>query len=209
MSGMRLRNGEHGYGVLTKTLHWLTVAAIAGQFTVGYAMDPDEMFDDAEDRLDELEERAEREGGAVEERFEAEEDRLDDAIDAAERDDEYAGLSDVFSGGLGDGLSLPEAHVLLGITVLVLGVLRVAWRIATPLPPWAERLTERRRRLAHLTEVTLLTLMFVIPLSGFSLLLGGDDWLPLHVGAHLLFFGVLAAHLVLVLRHRLLPRMLW
>jgi cytochrome b561 len=27
---MRLRNGEHGYGVVTKFLHWLTVAAIAG-----------------------------------------------------------------------------------------------------------------------------------------------------------------------------------
>jgi cytochrome b561 len=26
---MRLRNGDHGYGVVTKFLHWLTVAIIA------------------------------------------------------------------------------------------------------------------------------------------------------------------------------------
>jgi cytochrome b561 len=28
-----------GYGRVTKTLHWLTVAAIATQFTIGYSMD--------------------------------------------------------------------------------------------------------------------------------------------------------------------------
>ena len=36
---MRLRNGEHGYGVVTKTLHWLTVAAIIAQFAVGLTID--------------------------------------------------------------------------------------------------------------------------------------------------------------------------
>ena len=33
------RNGEHGYGWVTKTLHWLTVAALIAQFVVGYLMD--------------------------------------------------------------------------------------------------------------------------------------------------------------------------
>lgn len=37
--GARFRNGEHGYGVVTKTLHWLVVAAMAAQFAVGYLMD--------------------------------------------------------------------------------------------------------------------------------------------------------------------------
>ena len=36
---MHLRNGEHGYGAVTKALHWLTVAAIAAQFFVGYTME--------------------------------------------------------------------------------------------------------------------------------------------------------------------------
>lgn len=35
---MPLRNGEHGYGVVTKVLHWLTFSVIVGQFLVGYSM---------------------------------------------------------------------------------------------------------------------------------------------------------------------------
>ena len=35
---MRLRNGPHGYGVVTKLLHWATVAALLTQFVVGYVM---------------------------------------------------------------------------------------------------------------------------------------------------------------------------
>jgi cytochrome b561 len=35
---VRLRNDERGYGLVTKSLHWLTVLALVGQFTVGYAM---------------------------------------------------------------------------------------------------------------------------------------------------------------------------
>ena len=30
---------EPGYGPVTKTLHWLTVAALATQFTIGYLLD--------------------------------------------------------------------------------------------------------------------------------------------------------------------------
>jgi cytochrome b561 len=40
---MHLRNGEHGYGVVTKLLHWLTVAAVAGTFLVGHRMDFDQV----------------------------------------------------------------------------------------------------------------------------------------------------------------------
>lgn len=36
---MRWRNGEHGYGAVTKALHWAIVAAMAAQFTVGYLLD--------------------------------------------------------------------------------------------------------------------------------------------------------------------------
>jgi cytochrome b561 len=37
--GLRLRNGEYGYGLVTKSLHWLVVAAMAAQFVVGYLLD--------------------------------------------------------------------------------------------------------------------------------------------------------------------------
>jgi cytochrome b561 len=66
-----LRNGEHGYGVVTKTLHWLTVFAIAGQFPVGLAMAADDSARDFErDRIEQLEELLEQQGRAAEELFE-------------------------------------------------------------------------------------------------------------------------------------------
>jgi cytochrome b561 len=36
---VRLRNDDLGYGVVTRTLHWLTVAALVAQVTVGYLID--------------------------------------------------------------------------------------------------------------------------------------------------------------------------
>ncbi len=39
---MTARNGPSGYGWVTKGLHWLTVLAIAAQFTIGYLMDADD-----------------------------------------------------------------------------------------------------------------------------------------------------------------------
>ncbi len=36
---MPLRNGPHGYGLVTKTLHWATVVLLVAQFAVGYLMD--------------------------------------------------------------------------------------------------------------------------------------------------------------------------
>jgi cytochrome b561 len=35
---MPMRNGSHGYGLVTKFLHWLTVGAIAAQFPIGYQL---------------------------------------------------------------------------------------------------------------------------------------------------------------------------
>jgi cytochrome b561 len=39
---VRWRNGPEGYGVVTKTLHWLVATAIVAQFVVGYLLDADE-----------------------------------------------------------------------------------------------------------------------------------------------------------------------
>ena len=44
---MHLRNGDHGYGVVTKLLHWVTVAALTAQFAVGWSMDLDDRLDAA------------------------------------------------------------------------------------------------------------------------------------------------------------------
>jgi cytochrome b561 len=205
---VRLRNGAHGYGVVTKTLHWLTVLAFAGQFYVGYTMDTDvadrEVGCDpaAEDRSggdtsDALERRLDRE----EESCEAALDREDDAVGAA--------WSDLTGGGvLGDGLSAPELHVLLGLTIIGLAVLRSMWRATTPLPPWDPRLTPTDQRVVHATEVVLLTLQYVVPATGIYLVAVDDGALRLHVLGHIAFFVALAAHLAMVLGRGLLPRML-
>ncbi|HET9422644.1 MAG TPA: cytochrome b/b6 domain-containing protein [Nocardioides sp.] len=194
---MPLRNGEHGYGLVTKTVHWGSLALMAVQFTVGYTMDADAGTDAADDRLDAREDRCESENDAAEERCDDAVDRQEDALE----DEEYS----VFDGSF-DALDL---HVVLGLTILALAVLRTLWRIGTPLPPWAERLTPLDRRLAHATEVALITTQYVLPLSGLWLVLSNDDsMLPLHVVGHVTFFVALAVHVGLVLRRGLLTRML-
>lgn len=190
---MRLRNGPDGYGLVTKGLHWLTVAAMAGQFSVGYAMDDDGVAEvDCDNENDRLEEQCEA-------RQESREDASDDAVGTAFSD---LGSGDLFDGGL----SLPETHVVLGIVIIVLGLVRVLWRSTTPLPPWAEVLNAAERRLEGLLEKVLLSLLFLVPGSGLLLVLGNDDWLPVHIGAHVLFFVTLALHVGLVLRHTMVRR---
>ncbi len=208
---MRLRNGSHGYGAVTRALHWLTVALLAAQFAVGYAMEAD--GDVADVDCDPPGER--RSGGdttdAEEERLDRLEERCEDAQDLREEraEDQVGTAWDDLGGGLLDGgVSLPEAHVLLGLLVLVLATVRLAWRRTTPLPPWDPRLGAAGRRWLHLSEVVLMTLLFVVPISGIALVVGADDLVGLHIAAHVAFFVALAAHLAVVLGRGLLPRML-
>jgi cytochrome b561 len=209
--GVHLRNGEHGYGVVTKALHWLTVLAILAQFVVGYAMDFDASHDRQEERLkaesDRLEEQAEGQGEAVEERVEAATEGREDVLDAGKDDQASSVFSDVLTGdAFRDGLSLPEVHVSLGLFVIVLAVVRMLWRRATPLPPWAEHLSSRERRLAGRLEKLLLALLVVVPATGLLLVATGDAMLPVHVTAQVLFLGVIAAHVGLVLKHTVVRR---
>lgn len=209
---MRLRNGDHGYGAITKTLHWLTVLTIGGQFAVGYTMETDRDFREAEcdpagedrsggDTADAEEERLDR----LEDRCEAEQDRLDNEADHAVE----TAWSDLWSGDLfGEGLSLPETHVLLGLTIIALGVLRLVWRRTTALPPWDPRLSPANQRVVHGTEVSLLALQFVVPATGILLVVGSDDMVVVHIAAHVAFFLALAAHLGMVIGKKLVPRML-
>jgi len=163
------RNGEHGYGFVTKWLHWLTVGLLIAQFVVGYLMD-----DEGGGRG-----RGRGRGG-----------------------DSGGSGHGRGRGGEDEVLTLLPLHVGLGIAILVLAIIRVSWRVSTPLPPWAESLTHAERRIATLTERSLLTLLFAIPATGLVLVLGEDDLLGLHVAAHIAFFIALAAHLGLVLGHR-------
>ena len=208
---MHVLNGAHGYGVVTKLLHWLTVAAILGQFVVGYRMDFDDALDRQDDLLDaeadRLEEEAEGQGEAAEERAEADIEAREDALDARQDDEAASVFSDVVTGdAFGDGLSLPELHVGLGLFILLLAAVRLLWRRSTPLPPWAEHLSAGERRLEGGLEKALLTLLFVVPASGLLLVAAGDDWLPLHVTAQIAFLVAIAVHVGLVLSHSVVRR---
>ena len=208
---VRLRNGRHGYGVVTKALHWLTVLAILGQFLVGYSMDVDgadgrqqELFEVEADRL---EEEAKDQGEAVEEQVEAEIERREDALDAGKDDQAAAVFSDVVTGSaFRNGLSLPEVHVALGLAIIVLAVVRMLWRRTTPLPPWAEHLSAGERRLTGRLEKLLLALLVVVPASGLLLVATSDDWLPVHVTAQVAFLLAIAVHVGLVLKHTVVRR---
>ena len=181
---MPLRNRPEGYGTISRTLHWATVAALLAQFTIGYLMDWDD-------------------GGSGRGRGRGRGDGSGRGRGRGGDDDSGWSLPD-----LGDD-ALLTVHVLLGLTIIGLGLARWAWRRADYLPAWAEQLTEADKRLAHWTERVLLTLLLLVPATGLALVLSGDDdLLPLHVAAHVAFYAALAAHLFLVLRRRLLPRML-
>jgi cytochrome b561 len=208
---MQLRNGAHGYGVVTRFLHWLTVAVILGQFVVGYTMDFDEASDRAKDRFkdeaDRLEEDAEGRGETAEEQVEAEIEAREDTLEAGKDHQVSKVFSDVLTGNaFSDGLSLPELHVSLGLFVLVLAATRLGWRRTTPLPPWAEHLSAGERRLEGRLEKFLLALLFVVPATGLLLVAAGDDWLPVHVAAQIVFLVAIAAHVGLVLRHTVVRR---
>jgi len=199
---MPLRNGEHGYGPVTKTLHWLTFAAITGQFVVGYSMDDKVEIERDFLTLDGLpcDEACEEEQERLEERAEAEADRAEeqvfsDAFDSVVHLDFVQG-----------GFTLPELHVLLGLTIIALGLARFLWRRTTPLPPWAEALSATERKLEALLEKAMIALLFVVPGTGLLLVLGDGDWLPLHIGAHICLYAVVALRIGLVLKHTVIRR---
>jgi hypothetical protein len=186
---MPLRNGEHGYGVVTKSLHWLTFLVVVAQFVVGYTMGVDGVDRAADRREDACEAAGDSEAAeAEEESCEEQADRAEDAAKDAE-----------------DGPS--DLHVALGVTVLVLGGLRVLWRATTPLPPWSPRYGRLGRSLQHWLEKAMLGLLFLVPASGL-LLLRSDDLVALHVAAHIAFYVTVGAHVLLQLLHRHVGRML-
>jgi cytochrome b561 len=207
---MRLRNGSHGYGVVTKLLHLGTVAALVAQFVIGYVMVAEGDFEKAD-----CDTPAEsRDGGDPSDAAQARIDRIEelceqrqDRLQARADDPLGTAYSDLASGDvLGGGVSLPEVHVLLGLVILLLAASRVVWRRTAGLPPWAESLSPEERTWEHWSEKLLLSLLFLIPISGLLLVVVSYDLLPLHIAAHIAFFAAIAAHVGLVLKHQLVDR---
>ena len=164
------------YGRTTRVFHWTTVVALVSQFIVGYSMDADDGHGRGRGRG-----RGDGSGRG--------------------RGRGRGGDVDVF----GDNRLL-TVHVVLGVTILVLTIVRLWWRTRTTLPPWAPGLSHGERTLAHWTERALYVLLFAIPLSGLWLVLVSDDAVGVHVAAHIAFFVVITLHVGLVLKHQLIDR---
>ena len=60
-------------------------------------------------------------------------------------------------------------HKSVGITILMLVILRLLWRSRNPHPPLPDNLKPYERSLARLTHGALYTLLFAIPLSGWTM----------------------------------------
>jgi cytochrome b561 len=168
--------GGGSYGGVAKAFHWLTVAAVTAQFSIGYVMDVGGGRGRGRGRG-----RGEESGRG--------------------RGRGRGGDLDVF----GDD-QLLTAHVVLGSSILVLALLRLMWRRHHGLPPWAESLSPGERTLAHWTERVLYALLFAIPATGLWLVLVSDDAVALHVAAHVTFFVTVSLHIGLVLKHQLIDR---
>lgn len=60
-----------------------------------------------------------------------------------------------------------QLHKSVGLTVLVLSVLRLGWRLVNPIPPLPQGLSPTLRFLAHASHFLLYFLIVFIPLTGW------------------------------------------
>ena len=73
---------------------------------------------------------------------------------------------------------LTQTHKSIGLTVLVLSIARVAWRLMNPVPPLPRGMGLPLRILARGTHVLLYVLIIAIPLSGWALVSSSPLGLP-------------------------------
>ena len=71
---------------------------------------------------------------------------------------------------LGDYHRLVSIHRPLGISILILAIIRLVNRIRSALPAFPASMSPRERRAAHASEVFLYALLFAQPLVGWGML---------------------------------------
>jgi cytochrome b561 len=71
-----------------------------------------------------------------------------------------------------------QLHKSVGLTILVLSVLRLLWRIVNPVPPLPDTLTPALKVVARGTHYLLYFLIIAIPLTGWALVSSSPLGLP-------------------------------
>jgi len=71
--------------------------------------------------------------------------------------------------GSAQWLAFAELHVSIGISVLVLSLLRLGWRLRNPIPDLPSDSRPGVRKLARFTHYALYTLMILVPLLGWAI----------------------------------------
>jgi cytochrome b561 len=66
-------------------------------------------------------------------------------------------------------LTLLARHKSIGITILMLALIRLGWRWTNPVPALPSTLRPYERSLARVTHVLLYVLLFLVPLSGWTM----------------------------------------
>ena len=77
-----------------------------------------------------------------------------------------------------DRFFLTQTHKSIGLTILVLSVVRVIWRLMNPVPPLPATMSPAMRFAAHATHFLLYFLIIFIPLSGWLLVSSSPLGLP-------------------------------
>lgn len=78
-------------------------------------------------------------------------------------------------GGLmmGENRAIVPVHKSVGITVLLLTLVRIGWRIAHPLPPLPDRMPGWERGVARFTHFAFYVLLLAVPLLGWATVSAG------------------------------------
>lgn len=80
------------------------------------------------------------------------------------------GIGVAMVASLGDYHALVSIHRPLGISILILVVIRFVNRQFSKLPPFPPTMSSQERFVAHASEILLYTLLFVEPLVGWAML---------------------------------------
>lgn len=82
------------------------------------------------------------------------------------------------------GFELIQLHKSIGLTVLLLALVRLAWRLGHPAPAYPDHMTPFERRLAGASHWGFYVVMIALPLTGWAMVSTGKLLFPI------LYFGL-------------------